>query len=92
MTREDALKMAKAKLECLERNTSGLWENCDNHCEECHLNYEQGNLGEQKEWLKMLIKEPAIEIKTVANAEEAEAYPINENIIKGLEEFTKNDV
>ena len=29
------------------------------------------------------------EIKTVANPEEAEAHPINENIAKGFEEFTK---
>lgn len=34
-------------------------------------------------------QEPVFKIKTVANAEEAKAYPINENITKGLEEFTK---
>ena len=56
MTKDEAIKMAKAKLECLERETSGLWENCNNDCENCDLNYDQGNMGEQKEWLKFAIK------------------------------------
>ena len=56
MTKDEAIKMAKAKLECLERSTSGLWENCNNDCENCNLNYDQGNMGEQKEWLKFAIK------------------------------------
>ena len=30
-----------------------------------------------------------VEIKTVTNEKEAEAYPINEDIKKGFEEFTK---
>lgn len=56
MTKDEAIKMAKARLECLERSTSGLWENCNNDCENCNLNYDQGNMGEQKEWLKFAIK------------------------------------
>jgi hypothetical protein len=56
MTNEQALKMAKAKLECIERETSGKAELCNNDCESCSLCYEQGNMGEQKEWLKMAIK------------------------------------
>ena len=56
MTSEQALKMAKAKLECIERETSGKAEFCNNDCESCSLCYEQGNMGEQKEWLKMAIK------------------------------------
>ena len=56
MTSEQALKMAKAKLECIERQTSGKAELCNNDCESCSLCYEQGNMGEQKEWLKMAIK------------------------------------
>lgn len=55
MTKDKAIKMAKAKLECLERETSGLW-NCNNDCENCNLNYDQGNMGEQKEWLKFAIE------------------------------------
>ena len=56
MTSEQALKMAKAKLECIERETSGKTELCNNDCESCSLCYEQGNMGEQKEWLKMAIE------------------------------------
>lgn len=56
MTSEQALKMAKAKLECIERQTSGKTEICKDDCESCSLCYEQGNMGEQKEWLKMAIK------------------------------------
>jgi hypothetical protein len=56
MTSKQALKMAKAKLECIERQTSGKAELCCNFCENCSLCYEQGNIGEQKEWLKMAIK------------------------------------
>ena len=36
-----------------------------------------------------IIDKHMTEIKTVANVEEAEAHPINENITKGFEEFTK---
>ena len=36
-----------------------------------------------------LEQESAFEIKTVTNAEEAEVYPISENISKGFEEFTR---
>ena len=54
---EDAIKMAKADLMCMERDVSGQDEMCNSHkCEECSLNYERGNVGEQKEWLRMAIK------------------------------------
>lgn len=57
MNREEAIKMAKADLKCMERDTSGQDEMCNNHkCDECSLNYEKGNIGEQKEWLRMAIK------------------------------------
>ncbi len=57
MTREEAIKMAKADLECMERDVSGQDEMCNSHkCYECSLNYEKGNMGEQKEWLRMAIK------------------------------------
>ena len=55
MTREEAIRMAKAKLKCLEASASCLSEVCNNDCDNCSLTYEQGNMGEQKEWLKMLI-------------------------------------
>lgn len=58
MTREEAIKMAKADLKCMERDTSGQDEMCNSHkCDECSLNYERGNIGEQKEWLRLAIKE-----------------------------------
>lgn len=57
LTIEKAIKMAKADLECLEHDTSGQNEMCNNHkCDECELNYKRGNIGEQKEWLNLVIK------------------------------------
>lgn len=57
MTREEAIKMAKADLKCMERDISGQDEMCNSHkCNECSLNYERGNMGEQKEWLRLAIK------------------------------------
>lgn len=56
MTREEALKMIQARLECIERNISGNYKLCNNKCDECKLCYEKGTLGEQKEWLQMAIK------------------------------------
>lgn len=57
MTTDEAIEMVKAKLECITRSTSGKDDDCNNRrCDECPLNYEQGNMGEQKEWLKMSIE------------------------------------
>ena len=57
MTIDEAKKMLKAKLECLKHETSGTDYACNQHlCEGCSLNYEQGNMGEQKEALDMAIK------------------------------------
>ena len=57
MTIDEAKKMLKAKLECLKHETSGTDYACNQHlCEGCSLNYEQGNMGEQKEALEMAIK------------------------------------
>ena len=57
MTREEAIKMLKAKLECMTRDVSGCDDDCNRKlCNECHLNYEQGNMGEQKEYLRMSIE------------------------------------
>ena len=50
-----AIKMMEAKLECLTRASSAL-DNCMHDCEDCRLCYEQGNIGEQKECLRMAIK------------------------------------
>lgn len=65
MTNEEAIRMLKAKLECMTRDVSGRDSDCiDRRCDECPLNYEQGNMGEQKEWLRMAIKALEQESKT----------------------------
>lgn len=52
-----AIKMIKAKLNCMTREVSGIDQDCNNGvCSECSLNYEQGNMGEQKEWLRMSVE------------------------------------
>ena len=57
MTNEEAKKMLKAKLECLKNETSRINYDCNMRlCDGCSLNYEQGNMGEQKEALDMAIK------------------------------------
>lgn len=48
--------MLEAKLECLENRTSGDYEKCNNDCGNCHLNYDQGNLYQVKEYIKMSIE------------------------------------
>ena len=57
MTNEEAKKMLKAKLECFKNEISGINYDCNMRlCDGCPLNYEQGNMGEQKEALQMAIK------------------------------------
>lgn len=57
MTREEAIKMLTAKVECMLREISGSDEECNSHrCGECNLCYEQGDMGEQVEYLQMAIK------------------------------------
>ena len=57
MTNEEAIKMLKAKLYCMTRETSGTEKDCnEQNCDNCPYNYEQGNMGEQKEALKAAIK------------------------------------
>ena len=57
MTNKEAKKMLKAKLECLKNETSGINHDCNMRlCDGCSLNYEQGNMGEQKEALDMATK------------------------------------
>lgn len=57
MTNEQAVEMMKAKLECMTREISGTDRDCNaKKCDECDLCYAQGNMGEQKEWLRMGIE------------------------------------
>lgn len=57
MTKEDAIRMLKAKLECKTRDESGAYEDCNFcYCEDCHLNDEMGTMDEQMECLQMSIE------------------------------------
>ncbi len=91
MTNEEAKKMLKAKLECLKNETSGINHDCNMRlCDGCSLNYEQGNMGEQKEALQMAIK--ALEKKSVLDkiraeiAEISKKYPMTMDYENGLKE------
>ena len=65
MTNEEAIRMIKAKLECMTRDVSGSDDDCNRWlCDECHLNYEQGNMGEQIECLRMSIEALEQRVKT----------------------------
>lgn len=56
MTREEAIKMLKAKRHCIELDTRGVRDCNEQNCDNCSYNYEQGNMGEQKQALDMAIK------------------------------------
>lgn len=57
MTNEEAKKMLEAKLVCFNNQTSGVNYDCNMQlCDDCLLNYEQGNTGEQKDALYLAIK------------------------------------
>ncbi len=52
---DKAIKMLEAKLKCLEHMTSRTSLCNDIKCNSCSLQYEQGNIKEQKEYLQMAI-------------------------------------
>lgn len=57
MTTENARNMLFAKMRCIKRRTSGIHKECNDHnCDECELNYSQGNMGEQIQALEKAIK------------------------------------
>lgn len=69
MTNEEAKKKLEAKLKCLIAETSGTNYDCNMRlCDGCSLNYEQGNMGEQKQALDMAIK--ALEQQSCENINE----------------------
>lgn len=80
MTQKEAVVKLKAKLECMTRDVSGTDEDCNNkRCDECRLNYEQGNMGEQKEWLRMAIESMQKQIPRKMAYESdgyADGYPV----------------
>lgn len=81
MTNQEAIEMMKAKLECMTREVSGVDLNCNaKKCDECDLCYAQGNMGEQKDWLRMGIEalekqKPIIEELEKIKAEINNGYP-----------------
>ena len=82
MTIDEAKKMLEAKLECLKHETSGTDYACNQHlCEDCSLNYEQGNVGEQKEALEMATK--ALEQQTAEDciSREQAVNEINKKVL-----------
>lgn len=57
MNREEAIKIIKATKMCLEKETSGIDDDCNFHkCDECNLNYEQGNSIEKQEAYEIAIE------------------------------------
>mgnify|MGYP000815813553 FL=1 len=66
----EAKKMLQAKLECMKQeDLSAIGKGCDKKCDECHLNYEQGNRGEQKEAISVGIATLALQTPRVASLE-----------------------
>ena len=56
MINQEAIKMLTAKVECMQRETSGTDFDCNfRNCYKCDLNYEQGTIGNQIEALGMAI-------------------------------------
>lgn len=73
MTNQEAIEMMKAKLECMTRDVSGTVQMCiRGRCDDCNLCYTQGNMDEQKEWLRMGIK--ALENQKIGHWEQY-GYP-----------------
>lgn len=57
MTVSEAKAMLQAKLKCMEQeDLKAIGKGCNGECENCNLNYEQGNRGEQKEAMAEAIK------------------------------------
>lgn len=57
MTENEAFNMLKAKLKCTElEDLACIEKGCDRKCDNCDLNYEQGNHGQQKEAMSVAIK------------------------------------
>lgn len=88
MDRLEAIGMLKAKLECITRETSGIDLKCNrSDCDDCHLNYDQGNMGQHKIYLKMAI-EALEDIYGISNALDKITY--HEGCTYGFDDDVKN--
>lgn len=57
MTKREAMKLLSAKLKCMIREVSGTDPECNQRkCNDCSLCYAQGNMGEQKEALRIAVE------------------------------------
>lgn len=58
MTENEAVEMMRAKLKCTELDDLACIEKgCDKDCDNCDLNYKQGNHGQKKEVMEADTKE-----------------------------------
>lgn len=56
MDNKEAIKMLTAKIECMQRETSGTDIECNSHnCDNCELHYTQGTIEKQIEVLNKAI-------------------------------------
>ena len=57
MTKEEAAKILESKAECMRREISGVYADCNyRKCDDCELNYAQGTMGEQKEAIQVAVE------------------------------------
>lgn len=57
MTKEEAAKILESKAECMRREISGTYADCNyRKCDDCDLNYAQGTMGEQREAIQVAVE------------------------------------
>lgn len=64
MTKQEAINRLQARRDCIEKWCHGCYEECNKDlCDECDLNYAQGNMGEQRLALTIAIEALKREVK-----------------------------
>ena len=85
MTNEEAKKKLGAKLVCLNNEMSGLNYDCNmNLCNNCSLNYEQGNIGDIIDALYLAIK--ALEVTEQVNTSHNGVQMFPKGVFKAIYE------
>lgn len=80
----EAKKMLRARLECMKQeDLRAVEKGCNKECDECHLNYEQGNRGEQKEAISVGIAALKLQIpkKPMYEVDAYDAYDDSGSLI-----------